>query len=133
MGKPDHDTKYYRKPWMTDDHWECAKLAARLHGGFHHMAKVKEWGQGIKVQTYPHRLSTFDFNMLTELVFAAHDECVRIEIAQGGPGRVALVLHRRHQREGRMTERHPTVETALAEWRKRNPPAHMPIDEVAHA
>ena len=108
---------------MSDDQWECAQLAARIHGGFHHMAEVKQAYTGIKVQTHPHRLATFDFNLLTELVFAAHDACIRVEIAQGGPGRVGLQFHKRHKREGSMYEYHPTLEQAYARWRERNPAA----------
>jgi hypothetical protein len=122
----DHDERYYRKPWMSDDQWECAKLAARIHGGFHHMAEVKQAYTGIKVQTHPHHLATYDYNNLTELVFAAHDACIRIEMAQGGPGRVALLLHKRHKRDGSMFERHPTLEQAVASWRERNPASQPP-------
>ena len=115
----DHDTQYYRKPWMSEDQWECAKLIARVQGGFHHSAEIKPAYTGIRTNVYAHRLATFDFNLLTELVFAAHDQCIRVEMAQSSPGRVGVLLHKRHTREGRIVDRHPTLEQAVADWRKR--------------
>lgn len=122
----DHDTKYYRKPWMSDDQWECAKLIARVQGGFHHCAEIKQAYTGIRTYVHAHRLATFDFNLLTELVFEAHDRCIRVELAQSAPGKVGILLHKRHAREGRMYEYHPTIEQALADWRTRNPTPQEP-------
>jgi hypothetical protein len=118
----DHDAKYYRKPWMTDDQWECARMWASIVGGFHHVVgEIKDAGRGIRVTAYASGFSTFDFDRLTALVFAAHDACIRVELAQSAPAKVAFYLHKRHAREGAMHLRHPTIETALTEWRKRNP------------
>ena len=112
----------YKKDWMTGDQYECYELLADLYGGVHHIyGEPKECGRGLELKTAPHNLATFDFNALTRAVFMAHDRMIRIEIAPSGPGLVKLRLHKRHKREGRMHERHPTIEQALADYRVRHP------------
>lgn len=61
-------------------------------------------------------LSTYDTDSLTRLVFAAHERCCRVEIDPAGPRGVRVCVSRR-SREGGYSERHPTIETALATWR----------------
>lgn len=39
-----------------------------------------------------------------------HYRMIRFEIAPSGPGMLKLFFHKRHKREGRMYERHPTLE-----------------------
>jgi len=109
----------YRKPWMSDDQNECFELLADLFQGYHHIcSEPKEHGTGIALNTSCHRLATFDFSGLTRAVFLAHDRMIRLEIRPSGPGMLKLMLHKRHKREGRMHERHPTVEQALAAHRE---------------
>lgn len=60
----------------------------------------------------PAGIATFDGDVLTCLVIGAHQFCVRVEIAGGGPRKVKLYFHDR-QREGRLFDRHPTMEQAL--------------------
>ena len=109
----------YRKPWMSDDQWECYQLLADLYLGFHHVhGALHEWGDGIKFNTYITRLATFDFDGLTRLVLLAHDRMIRVEVIPSGPRMIGLTLHKRHKRDGSMYERHPTIETAIAAHRK---------------
>lgn len=113
--------KFYRKRWMNDDQWECALLLCDLMRGFHHVPKeIKPFGYGIATSIYS-GISTFDFDLLTRAVFLAHDRCIRLEILSSGPGMLKLALHRRHKREGYISERHPTIEQALADWRTKWP------------
>lgn len=111
-----HDlAKYYRKPWMSDDQWECAKMFADVVGGFHHVCgEFKEFGYGIKVHHYGGGFATFDYSRLTGLVVLAHDRMIRVEVIPSGPGRIGFGLWKRHSREGRMSERHPTIEDAIS-------------------
>ncbi|MCK5344001.1 MAG: hypothetical protein KAR20_11385 [Candidatus Heimdallarchaeota archaeon] len=103
----------YRKEWMSDDQWECYKLAADLFRGFHHLPrKIKPFGTGIEMNPRG-SFSTYDFSHLTEMVLLCHERCIRGEILPSGPGRLKLVFHKRHAREGRMSERHPTIEEVL--------------------
>jgi hypothetical protein len=60
---------------------------------------------------YSGQMATYDFDELTRLVFLAHDCRVRVELRGAG-----LYLHPR-KRNGGMSERHPTVEQALSQWR----------------
>lgn len=112
---------------MSDDQWECAEMLADLYGGFHHLySEVKRHGTGVELNTSAFRLATFDFSALTSAVFMAHDRMIRFGVESSGPRMVKLVLFKRHKREGRMHERHPTIETALALHRER----HKSIDDA---
>lgn len=101
---------------------EAEEFFGMVFRGRHHIpSEVKPFGRGWKVNARFGALSTFDFDDLTRLVFLAHDRCVRVEIVQGGPGRVGIAIWKRHCREGDFCERHPTIERALAAWRERYP------------
>ncbi len=98
---------------------EAELFFSELYFGKHHIPAggIKPFGQGWSVNHHA-EIATFDFNALTRLVFLAHDKCVRVSIKQGGPGAVKIVIHKRAGRNGSMCERHPTIEIALADWRK---------------
>jgi hypothetical protein len=66
-------------------------------------------------------VSTVDANHLTQLVFAAHDRCVRLCVEPSGPGRLGISVTPRSARDGRLMHRHPTLEAAVANWRARWP------------
>jgi hypothetical protein len=111
----DHEQKYYRKPWMSDDQWECACMFADVVGGFHHVnAEFKPFGCGIRVSSSHGRWATYDFSALTRIVILAHDRMIRVEVAPSGPRMIAFNMWKRHKREGGMSERHPTIEDAIA-------------------
>lgn len=75
-----------------------------------------------------HDLATYDVDALTRLVFAAHDRCCRVSVGPSGPGRLNIAVNPRAGREGdEYWHRHPTIETALADWR-----ADWPL-EAPHA
>ena len=59
-------------------------------------------------------MSTFDSSGLTRLVIAAHDNCVRAAIYQSGPRMLKVILHARWDRDGMFSERHPTLDAAVA-------------------
>jgi hypothetical protein len=65
------------------------------------------------------QLATFDYDELSRLVFAAHDYCVRVEIAQSGRGMVKLLLHPRNTREGSTMVRHPGLTDAYTAYKER--------------
>lgn len=96
-------------------------LGEVFHGIHHIPGDLKPFGNGWKISAYSSRLSSYDFDSLTRLVLLAHDRCVRVEIVQGGPARVGIVIHQRRKRDGSMFERHPTIEQALAKWREEFP------------
>lgn len=110
-----------RQDWMSDNQWNCALLVARLFGGFNHvLTKIKPCGiDGISVTDF-RDLATYDFHLLTELVFLAHDMCIRVSVSPGPSGKYKLMLWQR-QREGAIGKRHPTIEEALATYREKHP------------
>jgi hypothetical protein len=105
--------------WMTESQRYCLSLLNDWIGA-HNVPFVKPCGNGIKVSVSA-GLSTFDSDNLTRLVLLAHDRCVRIELAQGGPYRIGIKLHRRYTRKGGFFDRHPTIEQAIEAHRKIHP------------
>lgn len=115
------DSHPYRKSWMSDDQWECYQMLADVFGGFHHVhGGLHPWGGGIALNSYQaaSKLATFDFDYLTTAVILAHDRMIRFSVESSGPRMVKLVLHKRHTREGQMSERHPTIEDAVSRVRQ---------------
>lgn len=99
---------------------EAIDFFAEFFGGEHHIPNgLKEWGSGWCVNSGRSDLATYDFNGLTRLVFMAHDKCIRVEIKPSGPGMIKICLHKR-QREGGFSKEHPTLETAVSNWREKN-------------
>jgi hypothetical protein len=115
----DDESRYYRKSWMTDDQWSCAKFVAELFRGFHHVCGVfKPLGSGIEISvSNGNWAATYDYDGLTRAVIMAHDQMIRFEIAPSGPRMLKLCLFQRHKRDGRMHERHPTIEDAVSALR----------------
>lgn len=111
-----HRREYY--PWMSDDQWECFMMLSELHYGWHHIiGKVKPFGTGIENNTYATRWATFDYDGLTRAVLMSHERMIRFEIGSSGPGRIRLILHKRHTREGSMSKRHPNIITAIKKFK----------------
>lgn len=61
--------------------------------------------------------STYDTDTLTRLVVIAHEMCVRVEINPCNPTHLELLFHER-QRNGDISERHATIESAIEKCRK---------------
>lgn len=115
---------YWSKTPPSDTGMRVAMLLEEW-GGLHHfeeslMSKV-DWSHPffIKMRTRG-CLSTFDFNMLTRLVFLAHDHCIRVELTPCNQQFLTLYFHPRC-REGSACQRHPTAEDALSMWRTSHP------------
>lgn len=92
---------------------------AQFYGGLHHCPPIKEWGHGWCVNAADSP-ATYDFDQLTRLVFMAHDQCIRVEIARCNMQFLKICIHPR-ERTGQMHSRHPTLNAALIAWRKHNP------------
>lgn len=109
----------YREEWMTDDQWLCALFLNRLFQGFHHIhTPFRENGDGICINTRHSYFSTFDYDTLTKAVIMAHNWGVRLEVGGSGPGMIKISLWKRHKREGRIGERHPTIGEALERYKE---------------
>lgn len=111
---PLKDTSILDPMNMTADQLDCYRLLCDLVGGEHHVeGPIRRFGSGIKAAISMHQLSTFDQDQLTRLVVMAHDRCIRAAFAPAQVVRLALVLHRRHRREGLIHQRHPEIEDAI--------------------
>lgn len=82
--------------------------------GWDNRQGIGPWGMELSVYG---SIATYDFDVLTRLVVAAHDEAVRVDISPSGPRLLKLSLFPR-EREGSMTKRHPTMEEAVESARK---------------
>ena len=114
----------------------CAELAGRFYGGLHHFPG--EWG-GIRKVDWNHwlfcrwsqrgGLTTFDGDSITRLVMLAHDLGIRVEV-NPAMWHLEIVCHPRvaEKTPGKATP-HPTMETALAKWRERNPARPEPTEQ----
>ena len=98
---------------------EAIKFFGKLFGGSHHVPKLQQFGLGWKINVPSGKLATYDGALLTHLVFLAHDEAVRIELCGSGPGMVGVVAHKRNRDHENQWGRHPTIDTAIEAWRKK--------------
>jgi hypothetical protein len=82
------------------------------YGGEHHFPnQIKECGHGwAMVDT--RGFATYDFYNLTKLVLMAHKYAIRVEIQTYGINKHKICIWQR-VRDGKMSERHPTIEDAI--------------------
>lgn len=98
---------------------EATAFFAEFYQGEHHIPKggVKEFGYGWMVEHDRGELATYDGNSLTRLVLMAHEKCIRVGVSPLGKTTLEIAIWKR-QREGCMSERHPTLEQAIESFRK---------------
>ena len=101
----------------------AADILGQAFLGIYHISeevlhKSAIWGNNhVEVPIWS-ELSTYDSDVLTRLVLLAHDSCVRVSVEDNGRKRgMRLTLHERLGREGRLGERHPTLEEHTASLR----------------
>jgi hypothetical protein len=75
-------------------------------------------GTAFTLNCFGHGLATFDTARLTRLVIGAHEECIRVEISPKAFRYLEIAMWPRSGREGRLFERHPTIEEAIKSFRK---------------
>jgi|TARA_R100000084_G_scaffold97923_2_gene51972 hypothetical protein len=78
-----------------------------------------EWGYGrwVRFRIPGHGIATYDSDGLTALVIGAHDMCIRVELSACSPTHIEILMHQRDRREGRLYQRHPTIEEAIQQRR----------------
>jgi hypothetical protein len=94
-------------------------VLSRVYYGIHHVpgwSRRKLDGGCLSVSVYAD-LAAYDYDSLTRLVVAAHDECVRLAIVNGGPRQLKLWFSRRarpgYGLDRDISEAHPTMERAI--------------------
>ena len=130
MGKSrdvlDSSLKYWSKEPVSEAGYRVAALLEDWRG-LHHFCTTRmkkvDWTNprwielNLSNRESTGQLSTFDFSGLTSLVFLAHDHCIRVDLQPCNFNYLTLVFHPRDERIGGMSERHPTIEQALEQWR----------------
>jgi hypothetical protein len=118
---------------------KAARVLAVAYYGLHHVPgwdKRKPWGDGLAVMVQS-GLATFDYEALSRLVIAAHDECVRMEVGSvAGPnGRyhVWLYFHDRQRDSTDYSKRHATIEEAIERCRTRREEYTERVDQYLFA
>lgn len=103
---------------MTLTKEEAIQFFSDFYGGEHHIPgfKPKHDGLGWSVNHDRGEMATFDFSQLTKLVVMGHDRCIRVGIHAVRNGIIQITIWKR-QREGSMSERHPTLEQAVEKIR----------------
>ncbi len=100
-------------------------MLSRVFGGMHHVYSLKKgpFNCCVLYWTCVHRgdLATFDSDILTRLVLGAHEYRLRVELTNGGPRRIKVIVSDRKLRIGDYFSRHPTIEEALRNWNRESP------------
>lgn len=111
----------YREGWMSDDQFECYKFIADIMGGFNHtFGKVSPSGDGIEfISSLENSFATYDYDEMTVAVILAYDRCIRFSIEPYGRKSPRMVAHKRHKREGDISEKIPTLESQIIKIRQR--------------
>ena len=89
-------------------------------GGEHHVKSLKWSGDAqCSFVVGQGTMSTYDYAGLTQLVVHCHDECVRGEIGNGGPGGLKVFLTNRSRKHKHPdTCAHPTLDQHVEQIRK---------------
>jgi hypothetical protein len=82
-----------------------------VFGGRHHTRSVVSADVCYFIKFYQD-LSTWDGNILTKIVVAAHDLGLRVDAEPNGMRGMRVMVHNRKQRDG-MSKGHPTLEQHL--------------------
>lgn len=97
-------------------------VLARAYRGIHHVLgwdKRKPLSADTLSVVVPYAISTYDYDVLTRLVFAAHEDAVRVEIAPAGPRHLKLYLSARQGHDPGLSfcDRHDTLDEAVRKFR----------------
>lgn len=115
---------------MSEFGIRVADLLGKVFQGIYHLAgpalKRVDWSDNYRVElhlveSYASDLATYDFDLLTRLVVASHDQCIRISIAPHTFRCVKLLFHSRKRADGQLniSQRMPTLEDHAADIRER--------------
>lgn len=98
---------------------EATDFFSKFYFGEHHIpSPIKAFGTGWVVKHDRGDLATYDFDQLTRLVLAAHEQAIRVSIMPLNFNTVKIAIWKR-EREGGMTKRHPTIEQAIESFKSK--------------
>lgn len=103
---------------------KVADFLGQLFKGIYHLNNTSlskvDWKSERHIEfTLDRPMSTFDNDLLTELVVLSHDQMLRVELSGVAPGYIKMVFHKRKARDGRMYERMPDLDSHVEEIRRR--------------
>lgn len=116
---------------LTDFQAKVMDICGMVGGGIYNAPinwdKV-QWGSGVRhsgmfVPWRDGSMATFDYYPLTMLVLLAHEARIRVEIRAKAAGHFELSFFQRSH-EGGMSERHPSIDEAVAAFREYLPTDH---------
>ncbi len=81
--------------------------------GWHHVTARKPHGRFSVSFVFAGDFSTYDANVMTKLVLAAHAVRVRVEIHPGGPRRLKIFLSPRDNKPDDWSEHHPSLDDLI--------------------
>ena len=97
------------------------RILSAVFGGLHRIPNKIKWAVNASFQMaeilIPGDLATWDFSNLTVLVLAAHEEAIRVSLSACNFRYMRLMMHPR-LREGCISQRHPTIDEAVAMFRR---------------
>jgi hypothetical protein len=103
---------------MTDDQKKCWRLLCDLFGGSHHIfTEPKPCAEGIEL-CVTDTMTTTDSSNLTRFVLLCHDRGIRGGISAASSHYIRMQLWARKTRQGRLSEKHPTMETSISLFRR---------------
>lgn len=105
------------------------RLLDELYYGIYHVAYHSNLGKVawddqdyIFISVLDSQYATYDSDYLTRLVFMAHAMGLRVAIGQSGPCRIKLEFwQRKSGMDGRIDERHPTLDQAVDMFKRSHP------------
>lgn len=98
-------------------------MMERIFGGAYNHSTLREvdWSDPRCIEIrWPNELATYDFDHLTRLVIACHDEAIRLEISPRSNRYLTLLFHQRSHDGKRVFDHHPTIEAAIAKERRQS-------------
>jgi hypothetical protein len=127
-----HGADWIRRAYkveMSEFGIEVADLLDSLFAGIYHLEskalKRVDWTSKHYVELampYPRDVATYDFDLMTALVVASHDRCIRISISPHTFHSLKLFFSPRQRDDSRVLDvsrRMPSLEVHTAEIRKR--------------
>lgn len=101
-----------------------ANMLDEVFSGIYHLNNVinAEWSHTHYIAIrLTGGVSTYDFNVLTRLVFACHDHAIRMELSACNMQYIKLAFCPRTRTGDDAFDRHPTIEEALSHYRQQYP------------
>lgn len=132
--------KRYKNPEfkLTEHSRAVAQILGITYSGLYHLdnkaIEKTDWQNEdrVSIKLWRPSLATQDYYHLTDLVIMCHDACIRLAITPHTFDTLMLHFHRRDSREGDVSRRHPTIETAIERVRKYEAPKYEERENSQH-